>query len=46
LKDFAAFQACFGHSSVGACSLCNLAGGAMIDLDDFDMLAAVFGGPS
>ena len=43
--DFSAFQVCFGQSATGECELCNLAGGDVIDLDDFALLAAAMGGP-
>jgi hypothetical protein len=45
LKDFAAFQPCFGLDATGPCEPGNMAGGPTIDLDDFDLLCDSMQGP-
>lgn len=45
LKDFGAFQACFGQLGLGGCEPGNLTGDGMIDLDDFAQFVAALGGP-
>ena len=45
LRDFRAFQECFGQLGLGACGAGQMAGEGVIDLDDYVEFEASLGGP-
>ena len=45
LEDFAAFSVCFGEVAAHDCAPGNMAGGAIIDLDDFTLFVSALTGP-
>ncbi len=45
LADFATFQFCFGRPADGGCAPANMAGGDIIDFEDFALFAGAMGGP-
>jgi hypothetical protein len=45
LKDFGAFQGCFGQLGLSGCEPGNLTGDGVIDLDDFALFVGALGGP-